>query len=163
MKRNLKMLLGFGGVIVVVVAMLLIPSFIESGIPDVCMSGGECQHQSYVETIISLVPVLIGLGAIIGALAIYLFYEKAAAPSSNKGAALSLMEKDERAVVGRIVEEGGRITQSEISLIKGLGKVKAHRILERLEKRGILEREQYGKTNMVKLAGRYRSLFFGDE
>jgi len=45
------------------------------------------------------------------------------------------------------------------SRIEGIGKVKAHRILERLEKRGILAKEQYGKTNMVKLTEKYRKLF----
>lgn len=41
--------------------------------------------------------------------------------------------------------------QSEISHYPGLGKVKAHRITERLLARGILQKESHGKTNLVKL------------
>ena len=158
MKKNLKILGGLAGVFLVFAAMIAIPSLVESAAPDVCFEDGSCLHEEFAGSVTALIPIFIGIGAILGAVALYMFYERAA-PASKADAALSLMEKDERAVVGRIVEEGGRVTQSEISMVKGLGKVKAHRILQKLEKRGVLEREQYGKTNMVKLSGKYRGLF----
>ena len=161
MKKNLKILVGLAGIFLVFAAMITIPSVVESAAPEVCFEGGECLHEEYGGAISALIPVFIGVGAILGAIALYMFYE-GTAPVSKAETALSLMERDERAVVGRIVEEGGRVTQSEISKVKGLGKVKAHRILEKLEKRGVLEKEQYGKTNMVKLSEKYRSLFFGE-
>ncbi len=159
MKKNLKMLVGLAGIFLVFAAMITIPAIVESSAPDVCFEDGNCLHEAYAAEISALIPVFIGVGAMLGAIALYMFYEKTAATGKSE-TALSLMERDERAVVGRIVEEGGRVTQSEISKVKGLGKVKAHRVLERLEKRGILEKEQYGKTNMVKLSEKYRSLFF---
>jgi uncharacterized membrane protein len=75
---------------------------------------------------------------------------------------VSLMEKDESKILGKLVAEGGRITQSEVSRIEGIGKVKAHRILAKLEKRGIVASEKYGKTNMVKISDKYRKLFLKD-
>ena len=161
---NLKNLLGLAGILLVVVAIVTVPRLIEQNAPEMCFADdGTCLHEEQSEFIIALIPVFIGVGAIFGAFALYLLYEKGQ-PSKKQDAslALSLMEKDERKVVGRIVEEGGRITQSEVSRIEGIGKVKAHRILERLEKRGVLEREQYGKTNMIKLSGKYRKLFLKD-
>lgn len=161
MEKNLKSLLGLAGVFIVFAAMLVIPKIAEGAAPQVCFEGDNCLHEGYVGTLTALIPVFIGLGGILGAAALYLFYERKGAKSFGD-AALSLMEKDERAVVARIVGEGGRITQSEVSRIKGLGKVKAHRILLKLEKRGIVEKEQYGKTNMVKLSGKYSGLFFNE-
>ena len=162
MKKNLKILVGLAGIFLVFAAMIVIPSLVESAAPEVCFEDGECLHEEFAGEVTSLIPLFIGIGAILGAVALYMFYERTA-PASKADVALSLMGRDERAVVGRIVEEGGRVTQSEISKVKGLGKVKAHRILQKLERRGVLEKEQYGKTNMVKLSGKYRSLFFGED
>jgi len=161
--KNLRNLLGFAGVLVIFIVILTVPKLIELSAPQVCTINGECQHEKQLNFLTALIPVFIGGGAILGAVALYLFYEKTQPSQKEYDAslALSLMERDEGKIVGRIVEEGGRITQSEISRIEGIGKVKAHRILERLEKRGILAKEQYGKTNMVKLTEKYRKLFIG--
>ncbi len=163
--KNLKNLLGLAGILLVVVAIVTVPRLIEQNAPEMCFANdGTCLHEEQSEFIIALIPVFIGIGAILGAFAFYLLYEKnqSGEKEYDATAALSLMEKDEGKVVGRIAEEGGRITQSEVSRIEGIGKVKAHRILERLEKRGILANEQYGKTNMIKLSGKYRKLFLKD-
>lgn len=162
MKKNLKTLLGLAGVFIVFAAMLVIPKLVENGSPRACFEGENCLHEEYVGLLVAMIPLLIAIGSVLGAAALYLFYESKGG-GGFADAALSLMEKDERAIVGRIAGEGGRITQSEISRIAGIGKVKAHRMLLRLEKRGVIEREQYGKTNMVKLSGKYSRLFFGGE
>jgi uncharacterized membrane protein len=64
---------------------------------------------------------------------------------------LGMLPSDEKKVISRLVAEGGRATQAEISRIEGMGKVKAHRILERLERRGAISKESSGKTNIVRL------------
>ena len=146
------------------ILIVTVPKLIEQSAPEMCLAeNGNCLHEEQTEFITTLVPLFIGGGAILGALALYLFYEKSMPSEKEHDAsiALSLMEREERKVVSRIVEEGGRITQSEVSRIEGIGKVKAHRILERLEKRGVLAKEQYGKTNMIKLSEKYRKLFIG--
>lgn len=163
--KNLKNLLGLAGILIIIVVILVVPKLIEINAPQVCTIEGECQHEEQMKFLTAMIPVFIAGGAILGAVALYLFYEKTQQPGQQENdakLALSLMEADERKVVGRIVEEGGRITQSEVSRIEGIGKVKSHRIIERLEKRGILAKEQYGKTNMVKLSEKYRKLFLKD-
>ena len=46
--------------------------------------------------------------------------------------------------------------QSEISRIEGIGKLKSHRILQRLSDRGVIEIEKHGKTNIIRLAKNIR-------
>ena len=160
--KNLRNLLGLTGILLIFILIVTVPKMIEQAAPEVCVAeNGNCLHEEQMEFITSLIPVFMGGGAILGALALYLFYEKSMPTEKEHDAtaALSLMEKDEGKIVKRIVEEGGRITQSEVSRIEGIGKVKAHRILERLEKRGVLAKERYGKTNMIKLSDKYRKLF----
>ncbi len=161
--KNLKNLLGLAGILLIFIVIVTVPKLIEQSSPQICLAdSGDCLHEEQLEFLTAMIPVFIGGGAILGAVALYLFYEKTQQPGQQEHdakLALSLMEKDEAKVVGRIVGEGGRITQSEVSRIEGIGKVKAHRILERLEKRRVLAREQYGKTNMVKLTEKYRKLF----
>ncbi len=52
----------------------------------------------------------------------------------------------------KILESNGKIFQAEISRIEGIGKLKSHRILQRLLDRQVIEIERHGKTNIVKLA-----------
>jgi len=161
--KNFRNLLGLTGILLIFILIVTVPKMIEQAAPEICVAeDGNCLHEEQMQFITSMIPVFIGGGAIFGALALYLFYEKTQQPGQQEHdarLALSLMEKDEGKVIGRIAEEGGRITQSEVSRIEGIGKVKAHRILERLEKRGVLAKEQYGKTNMVKLTEKYKKLF----
>jgi len=162
--KNLRNLLGFAGVLIIFIVILTVPKLIELSAPQVCTINGECQHEKQVNFLTALIPVFIGGGAILGAVALYLFYEKTQQPSQKEydaSLALSLMERHEATIVRRIVEEGGRVTQSEVSRIEGIGKVRAHRILEKLEKRGVLIKERYGKTNMIKLNEQYRKMFIG--
>lgn len=161
-RKNLRILLGITGILIVFIAMVTVPQLVEKSAPPACIvnGDGECPHEDFLGLLNILIPIFIGGGAVLGAVALYLFYEKTK-PSEREydaSLALSLMEKEEGKVVNRIVEEGGRITQSEISRIEGIGKVKAHRILRKLEKKGLLKREQYGKTNMVKISEKYRKL-----
>jgi len=137
--KNLRNLLGFAGVLILFIVILTAPKIIELTSPQVCTINGECQHEKQVNLLTALIPAFIGIGAILGAIALYWVYEKAQ-PQSQKEQDLSLlfslMERDEGRIIRRIVEEGGRITQSEISLIEGIGKVKAPVFLRDWRKEG---------------------------
>ena len=164
MSRNLAYLGGISGVLLIIILIVSVPAIAEQNISTVCTIDGMCQHEEQIRQLITLIPLFIGGGAILGAVAYYLFYERTAPVKKEADAALavSLMEKDESKILHKLVAEGGRITQSEVSRIEGIGKVKAHRILSRLEKRGIVASEKYGKTNMVKISDKYRKLFLKD-
>jgi len=64
---------------------------------------------------------------------------------------IQFLNKDEKLVVQKLLDNDGKVLQAEITRIEGLGKVKSHRIVQRLVDRGVIEVEGFGKTNLVKL------------
>lgn len=118
--------------------------------------------------LISVIPI----GAIIGALALALYYailpempyvktkeesksveEKSDQKSSVKSldSMMSFFDADEKRVIEVLKEAGGSMLQKEITWKTGYSKVKTHRIVHRLAKRGILEVEKYFNTNKVRI------------
>ena len=154
-KRNIKVLGGLLAVALFMLVVFYVPRIFEQGTPLVCFDGGTCQHEEYLADVISYLPAVIILGFVLGAVASYLYSERKIdlpAPSPDRRKALlSLLQPSERKVVERLVEKGGSVLQSEISRMEGVGKVRAHRVVERLMRRGVLEKEQVGKTNVLKL------------
>ncbi len=71
---------------------------------------------------------------------------------SALGAILRVLNDDERKVVETLVAEGGTMLQKDIRWKTGLSRVKTHRILFRLAKRGIVSAEKYYNTNKITLA-----------
>ncbi len=67
-------------------------------------------------------------------------------------AVLRVLSDDERKVIETLVAEGGTMLQKDIRWKTGLSRVKTHRILFRLAKRGIVSAEKYYNTNRVTLA-----------
>lgn len=66
--------------------------------------------------------------------------------------ALRLLEPDERRVVEALVATGGTMLQKDISYELEISRVKIHRILVRLLKRGVVSAEKEHNTNRIKLA-----------
>ncbi len=78
-------------------------------------------------------------------------------PAVEKGesaldAVLRVLNDDERKVIEILVAEGGTMLQKDIRWKTGLSRVKTHRILFRLAKRGIVSAEKYYNTNKITLA-----------
>jgi uncharacterized membrane protein len=78
-------------------------------------------------------------------------------PTNEKGesalsAVLRVLNDDERKVVETLVAEGGMMLQKDIRWKTGLSRVKTHRVLFRLAKRGIVSAEKYYNTNKITLA-----------
>ena len=71
---------------------------------------------------------------------------------SALGAVLRVLNEDERKVIETLVTEGGTMLQKDIRWKTGLSRVKTHRILFRLAKRGIVSAEKYYNTNRITLA-----------
>ncbi len=71
---------------------------------------------------------------------------------SALGAVLRVLNDDERKVIETLVAEGGTMLQKDIRWKTGLSRVKTHRILFRLAKRGIVSAEKYYNTNRITLA-----------
>jgi len=71
---------------------------------------------------------------------------------SALGAVLRVLNDDERKVIETLVAEGGTMLQKDIRWKTGLSRVKTHRIVFRLAKRGIVSAEKYYNTNRITLA-----------
>ena len=107
-----------------------------------------------------LIPTFSSLGVLIGSFVYYLMFSKIkeTEKKSTRDARnlLGMLQKGEREIVEKIVESKGEISQSRLS--STFGKVKTFRLLETLRKRGVIAKEKYGKTNMVKLSESYREI-----
>jgi len=71
---------------------------------------------------------------------------------SALNAVLRVLNDDERKVIETLAAEGGTMLQKEIRWKTGLSRVKTHRVLFRLAKRGIVSAEKYYNTNKIVLA-----------
>ncbi len=159
--KNARTMGAIGAVLLLVAAIYSIPIALKTMEPEVCTVEGECQHELFANNLIAIMPLVLLLGIAMGAGAYYVFSEKkAAAKPVNREALYKLLEPDERKIFVKIVESGGKALQSEISRLEGIGKVRAHRAIEKMEKKGIMEKEELGKTNILKLPRELGELFF---
>jgi len=78
--------------------------------------------------------------------------EAGAIDKARVEAALRVLGEDERRVVQVLMEAGGRMLQKEISWKTGFSRVKTHRVLVRLLRRGLVSAEKYYNTNRITLA-----------
>jgi len=163
--KNQKTLAGIILLAAIVVAIVVLPSYLNQNIPKVCTINGECQHEEALRNLIMMTPVILFAGIALGVLSFYFLYERKKPDVQvidNTKKVLDLvdvLDESEAKVLKKIINEKGRVLQAEISRLDGIGKVKAHRITERLEKRGIIGIEGAGKTNVLKLTEKYRKLF----
>jgi hypothetical protein len=64
---------------------------------------------------------------------------------------LNLLGPDERKVMRKVLDSNGKLQQVEITYMEGFTKVKAHRIVQTLVEKGILEKEQLGKARLIRM------------
>jgi len=80
---------------------------------------------------------------------------------SNKNIILRLLNSDEREVLEKLIEGKGTVLQSEISRTEGMTKLKAHRAVKDLERKGIIKTESHGKTNRITLTKDIKDIMLG--
>ena len=163
--KNQKTLIGMILLAGIVGSLVILPSYLNEKVPQVCTIDGNCQHEQALKDLITVTPAILFAGIALGAISFYFLYERKKPDTIvvDKGKNLvdivDVLDESEAKVLKKIIGEKGRVLQAEISRLDDVGKVRAHRITERLEKRGIIEIEGAGKTNVVKLTEKYRKLF----
>jgi hypothetical protein len=70
---------------------------------------------------------------------------------TNTGIIMKFLGGDERGAVDLLLSKEGMTTQSEIARLPGMSRLKAHRIVRKLEERGVVHVEKYGKINIVRI------------
>ena len=107
-----------------------------------------------------LIPTFSSLGILIGSVVYYFMFPKITETDKKfvEGTKilLDMLQPDERNIMKKIIDNKGEITQSKLS--SELGKVKTFRIIENLRKRGIVQKEGYGKTNKIILNEKFRGI-----
>ncbi|MEM5773034.1 MAG: hypothetical protein QW040_02290 [Candidatus Aenigmatarchaeota archaeon] len=107
-----------------------------------------------------LIPTFASLGLLIGSTLYYFMSPKIEENKEKQIQALfslvEILSPEEREIVKKLIENKGEILQSKLS--QSFGKVKTFRVLENLKRRGVIEKEPYGKTNMIKLNEKLRSI-----
>ncbi|MDD5163089.1 MAG: super-infection exclusion protein B [Candidatus ainarchaeum sp.] len=151
-----KTIAGLIALVCVIAIIAYLPAILISTNPQACTVDGVCEHEQRLNLLIDLVPVFVLAGIVIGAVIFFFMSSKL----DNKQKEINkvtetlvqFLNRDEKTVVQKILENNGKVYQSEISRIEGIGKLKSHRILRRLSDRKVIEIEGHGKTNIVKLA-----------
>jgi len=69
----------------------------------------------------------------------------------QEAAVVKALDEDERRMYLRIREAGGSALQRDLVASGAFSKAKVTRLLDKLERRGLVVRERYGATNRVKL------------
>ncbi len=72
--------------------------------------------------------------------------------TNSKGIVLKFLNMGERKVLEMLIERKDAVLQSEISRMDGMTKLKTHRAVKDLERKGIIKTERYGKTNRILLS-----------
>jgi hypothetical protein len=73
------------------------------------------------------------------------------AVKTNMEIIMKFLGSDEREILRLLLEKDGMTTQSEIARLPGMSRLKAHRIVKKLEERGVVHVEKYGKINMIRV------------
>ncbi len=112
----------------------------------------SCTTAQKVLPFVDAIPIVLFIALIAGAVVFYLLSPKPQQSGFNE-ATLKFLEGDEKVIVKRLVEKDGEALQSELTQLEGMTKVRSHRAIKRLEKKGVVKVVQKGKTNIVRLAG----------
>ncbi len=105
--------------------------------------------------------VLMGLFGVFSGLVVYRITSSTIdrqrkAAKANVNIILKFLSEAEKDLVKLLLEKGGMTTQSEISKLPYMTRLKAHRIVKKLEDRGLVHVEKHGKINMVRLVEELR-------
>lgn len=68
---------------------------------------------------------------------------------TEKNIILKFLNKSEKKVLEKLIENRGTVLQSEISRMEGMTTLKTHRTVKDMERKGIVKIEAHGKTNRI--------------
>ncbi len=81
--------------------------------------------------------------------------------TNSKDIVLKFLNPGERKILEMLIERKDAVLQSEISRMDGMTKLKTHRAVKDLERKGIIKTESYGKTNRIILTKDIKDIMLG--
>jgi len=155
---NLSNKRALAGLIVLICGLALVfylPTILSETNPQQCIENGVCLHEERINLLTTLLPIFVLIGILFGAVVFFFMTSKLESKKMDAEkitqTLVQFLSKDEKAIVQKILDNDGKAFQSEISRIEGIGKLKSHRILQRLSDRGVIQIEKHGKTNIITL------------
>jgi len=101
-----------------------------------------------------LIPITASIGLFIGTFVYYLMVKQLRKKETNLGKCSKLIynifSEDEKNILKEIAQQKS-ITQAKISSITGLPRLKVFRIIEKLKKKGFIEKQEKGKARIIKI------------
>jgi len=152
--KNVGLLIMGIGLVVGIIVFIFNYSM-RSIVGATCSHGPSCTMYDTINfqlwSSIALVAIILIVGAVV-----YFSKPKEKLVIRTKAAVkhkidFSGLDKDEKAVVGLIQKENGAMFQSTLMEKLEIGKVKATRLLDKLEAKQIIERKRRGMNNIVVL------------
>ena len=107
--------------------------------------------ERFITSPASFLLLFVGIVSIAGGMSIYSLIREKEIKSTKEHLTSILLTPDEKKIVDEIKRSNGNATQSQIVLKTQLSKVKVHRVINRLESKGIIKKYQYGLTNKIVL------------
>lgn len=104
------------------------------------------------------IPLLASMGLLIGVLSYYMFSPRFEKSVVDKKALLKAMDPDEAKVLSVLMDGKGENRQAAIVSSTGLSKVKISRILERMQRKGMISKKTDKKVNTIILEESMRNL-----
>jgi uncharacterized membrane protein len=102
-----------------------------------------------------LVPIAALAGLAVGAIVYHVLFERMPGTGSEKKAFrvafLATLDERERKVVEILLANNGSVAQYELSRVAELSKVQTHRLVAKMEARGIITKRSLGKINKIEL------------
>jgi len=153
--RNVGFLI-IGVALILILIVFLFNNALRNIVRTTCSHGPSCSMYQTISTQTYLSLAIAGVILIIGIFLVFakererILFRKV---EKKRKINLKGLDKDERRVVEILRNENGAIFQSTLMEKMGIGKVKATRLLDRLEAKQIVERKRRGMNNIVVLLG----------
>lgn len=113
-----------------------------------------------------IIFMLSSLGIFVGSLTYYIlsisYSRERKSLISGIQKTLDFLGNDERKLLSLLIDNSGQLSQSRITELTDMDKVKVSRLVSRLEEKGIIIKEKSGMTNELTLADDLKRIFIED-
>ena len=150
-------------VLVASLVLLFSMLFTPQPIQIILQSGQEITTDTPEYFTLPEVLLLVTCSFLIGTAATYLFYNSERVKEAGRHehppkhdpesfrSIMPLLKDNEKSVIKALLESNGEMPQNKLASILGISKVKATRLLYRLEQKNLIIKQRHGITNMIRL------------
>src|SRR3989338_385073 len=152
--RNISFLqkIGFGTLTLIVIGVLWIAEITHTN--RNLSNPNQLIHfaiQNNFVILIALVVLSVGYGFLWSSLFYRELKKKEESTRSILQTVFMFLGEEEKSIIEFLVTNGGETTQSEISRLPGMSRVKAFRLIQKMQSKNLIEVSPHGKVRKIKL------------